>query len=247
MPRLVTALLPACLLLTLPHFDSSIPIPAPDNFRPVCLVSCSSKEHGRRYQHLAILVWARHQKPPASSCSLLSNPFHDQAATSYSSFHHRPNLYRASTTGWTIKHLQTRWRPSTKVNSRTPRATSVAFELRPAFDDKIHSIAIVTLTPRDDESDFTRIITLVYPSESVIIGRASKTASKGLVGLPENAWFNSPIMSREHAKLFMTSDGAVSPLAIYDQIFYLTEWHSGPYSRLCFNPWDLCWTTTLDT
>ncbi|KAI4286749.1 MAG: hypothetical protein L6R35_003994 [Caloplaca aegaea] len=85
--------------------------------------------------------------------------------------------------------------------------------------------AIVTLTPRDDESDFTRVITLVYPSESVIIGRASKTASKGLVGLPENAWFNSPIMSREHAKLFMTSDGAVSPLATYDQILYLTEWH----------------------
>ncbi|KAI4178471.1 MAG: hypothetical protein LQ348_005603 [Seirophora lacunosa] len=69
--------------------------------------------------------------------------------------------------------------------------------------------AIVTLTPRNDESDFTRVITLKSPSDSIIIGRASKTASKGLVGLPENAWFSSPIMSREHAKLFMASDRAV--------------------------------------
>ncbi|KAL8960485.1 MAG: hypothetical protein Q9193_002820 [Seirophora villosa] len=69
--------------------------------------------------------------------------------------------------------------------------------------------AVVTLTPRNDESDFTRVITLAYPSDSIIIGRASKTASKGLVGLPENAWFSSPIMSREHAKLFMASDRAV--------------------------------------
>ncbi|KAL8761193.1 MAG: hypothetical protein Q9184_002656 [Pyrenodesmia sp. 2 TL-2023] len=69
--------------------------------------------------------------------------------------------------------------------------------------------AVVTLTPRNEKGDFKRIITLESPNKPVVIGRASKTASKGLVGLPENAWFNSPIMSREHGKIFMTPTRAV--------------------------------------
>ncbi|KAL8904355.1 MAG: hypothetical protein Q9207_003334 [Kuettlingeria erythrocarpa] len=69
--------------------------------------------------------------------------------------------------------------------------------------------AVVTLTPRNEKSDVKRIITFDAPDTPIIIGRASKTTSKGLVGLPENAWFNSPIMSREHGKMFMTSTGAV--------------------------------------
>ncbi|KAL8927022.1 MAG: hypothetical protein Q9208_002567 [Pyrenodesmia sp. 3 TL-2023] len=71
--------------------------------------------------------------------------------------------------------------------------------------------AVVTLTPRNEKGDFKRIITLESPNKPIIIGRASKTASKGLVGLPENAWFNSPIMSREHGKIFMKATGAISP------------------------------------
>ncbi|KAL9003834.1 MAG: hypothetical protein Q9188_003315 [Gyalolechia gomerana] len=66
------------------------------------------------------------------------------------------------------------------------------------------------LIPRNDENDFTRSITLKPSDDPVIIGRASKTASKGLVPLPENAWFNSPIMSREHGKLFLAPKGEVS-------------------------------------
>ncbi|KAL8937356.1 MAG: hypothetical protein Q9216_004462 [Gyalolechia sp. 2 TL-2023] len=65
------------------------------------------------------------------------------------------------------------------------------------------------LDPRNDADDFTRSITLTLFGDPVIIGRASKTASKGLVPLPENAWFHSPIISREHGKLFLAAMGEV--------------------------------------
>ncbi|KAL8668375.1 MAG: hypothetical protein Q9168_006993 [Polycauliona sp. 1 TL-2023] len=60
------------------------------------------------------------------------------------------------------------------------------------------------------KNDLTRVIPLSPSAEPIFIGRASKTASKGLVAASENAWFDSPIMSRQHGKIFMTSSGAVS-------------------------------------
>lgn len=69
--------------------------------------------------------------------------------------------------------------------------------------------ATIFLTPRNDENDFTRSIILTPSDDPVIIGRASKTASKGLVPMSGNAWFNSPIMSREHGKLFLTPEGEI--------------------------------------
>ncbi|KAL8852285.1 MAG: hypothetical protein Q9221_002780 [Calogaya cf. arnoldii] len=66
-----------------------------------------------------------------------------------------------------------------------------------------------------DDNDYTRVITLNPSADPIFIGRASKTTSKGLVAAPENAWFDSPIMSRQHGKIFMTSAGAVSHLQIH--------------------------------
>lgn len=46
------------------------------------------------------------------------------------------------------------------------------------------------------------------------IGRASKSASKGLLGAGDNAWFDSPVMSRHHAQ--MTFDAENKNIVIED-------------------------------
>ncbi|KAL8695569.1 MAG: hypothetical protein Q9224_003344, partial [Gallowayella concinna] len=68
---------------------------------------------------------------------------------------------------------------------------------------------VVKLNPQDHKNDFTRVITLSPSSNSIYIGRASKTPSKGLVAAPENAWFDSPIMSRHHGKISVTASGVI--------------------------------------
>ncbi|KAL8826983.1 MAG: hypothetical protein Q9170_007196 [Blastenia crenularia] len=70
------------------------------------------------------------------------------------------------------------------------------------------SLRIVTvhLIPRKNENDIARFINLLAPSDDpIIIGRASKNPSKNLLPQPGNAWFDSPIMSRQHGKLFLAS------------------------------------------
>jgi len=47
------------------------------------------------------------------------------------------------------------------------------------------------------------------------IGRASKVESKGFVAMPENGWFDSPVMSRAHAEIYADMDSKVS------RIFYV--------------------------
>ena len=64
----------------------------------------------------------------------------------------------------------------------------------------------ILLTPLDNS--LPRKFTL-NPSKSFIeIGRASKTASKGLASTEDNAWFDSPIMSRSHAELIVVTNPA---------------------------------------
>ncbi|MCJ1397196.1 hypothetical protein MMC11_000388 [Xylographa trunciseda] len=61
------------------------------------------------------------------------------------------------------------------------------------------SVVIITLKPLDYSLERTFQLN---PAKSFIeIGRASKTASKGLAAAKDNAWFESPIMSRSHAEL----------------------------------------------
>ncbi|KAL1998821.1 hypothetical protein VTN02DRAFT_5519 [Thermoascus thermophilus] len=63
--------------------------------------------------------------------------------------------------------------------------------------------AVVTLRPVyfPDTLPF-RSLTLSSDSDAVKIGRASKCESKNLVPARDNAWFDSRVMSRQHAKLW---------------------------------------------
>ena len=64
-------------------------------------------------------------------------------------------------------------------------------------------IVSITLAPLD--GSLKRTFTL-NPSKTYIeIGRASKTASKGLAASKDNAWFDSPIMSRSHAEFSLVT------------------------------------------
>lgn len=46
-----------------------------------------------------------------------------------------------------------------------------------------------------------RRIKLDAEHRSVLIGRSSKASTKNLLALPSNAWFDSPVMSRNHAEI----------------------------------------------
>ncbi|MCJ1437652.1 hypothetical protein MMC27_007039 [Xylographa pallens] len=64
-------------------------------------------------------------------------------------------------------------------------------------------IVLITLKPLDYSLERTFQLN---PAKSFIeIGRASKTASKGLAAAKDNAWFESPIMSRSHAELTLVT------------------------------------------
>jgi pSer/pThr/pTyr-binding forkhead associated (FHA) protein len=54
-----------------------------------------------------------------------------------------------------------------------------------------------------------RRITLYDGKDSITIGRASKISTKGFVAGIDNAWFDSPVMSRLHARLFARMDQKV--------------------------------------
>lgn len=69
--------------------------------------------------------------------------------------------------------------------------------------------AIITLTPlttRSDPHDFIRVLKINPSDTTVVVGRASKNVDKGLVAARENAWFDSPIMSRKHAVFSINSE-----------------------------------------
>ncbi|PMD44046.1 hypothetical protein L207DRAFT_508816 [Hyaloscypha variabilis F] len=59
-----------------------------------------------------------------------------------------------------------------------------------------------------------RVFTLNPDRPSIPIGRASKSVSKGLLGAVDNAWFDSPVMSRDHAE--MTIDVEEKKITIQD-------------------------------
>lgn len=55
-----------------------------------------------------------------------------------------------------------------------------------------------------------RVLGLDADHVSIPVGRASKTVSKGLQGTQDNAWFDSPVMSRDHAELMLDVETDVS-------------------------------------
>ncbi|KAL8963917.1 MAG: hypothetical protein Q9183_004848, partial [Haloplaca sp. 2 TL-2023] len=91
---------------------------------------------------------------------------------------------------------------------------------------------IVHLTPVHDlseggEDHFPRAITLDPVKSFVIVGRASKTISKGLFPARDNAWFDSPIMSREHAELSTTIEGTDIRVFLKDLLSTHGTWLGG--------------------
>ncbi|KAI0885916.1 uncharacterized protein GGS22DRAFT_135953 [Annulohypoxylon maeteangense] len=68
-------------------------------------------------------------------------------------------------------------------------------------DDEVVTINLI-LRPIDLEpSVHKREFTLSRQRPSIRIGRASKVPAKGFVAAVDNAWFDSPVMSRQHAEL----------------------------------------------
>ncbi|MCJ1307710.1 hypothetical protein MMC25_001358 [Agyrium rufum] len=63
------------------------------------------------------------------------------------------------------------------------------------------TLTSVMVTPLNTPSPRTRTFTLNPDKPFMLIGRASKTASKGLFAEDDNCWFDSPVMSRDHAKI----------------------------------------------
>lgn len=65
----------------------------------------------------------------------------------------------------------------------------------------------ITLIPHPDSSDASpfpeREFTLSSQTPTIRIGRASKVPTKGCVAAKDNAWFESPVMSRHHAELLL--------------------------------------------
>ena len=66
-------------------------------------------------------------------------------------------------------------------------------------------IAVVTLIPIGAPHEFERVFSLNLDTKQVDIGRASRNIMKGLTASRNNAWFDSPIMSRQHAKFSLPS------------------------------------------
>lgn len=67
--------------------------------------------------------------------------------------------------------------------------------------------ANVTLTALNAKILPSKRVLNLHPDRRVIqIGRASKSISKGLLGAEDNAWFDSPVMSRDHAEISLNPD-----------------------------------------
>ncbi|KAI9768845.1 MAG: hypothetical protein M1840_004659 [Geoglossum simile] len=67
--------------------------------------------------------------------------------------------------------------------------------------------ATVTLTAVNFPDEHSPRVLKLTPSASIVkIGRASKSASKNLHPGPNNAWFDSPVISREHAQLSLVQN-----------------------------------------
>jgi pSer/pThr/pTyr-binding forkhead associated (FHA) protein len=91
---------------------------------------------------------------------------------------------------------------------------------------------VFTLTARAPGPSFIdpeRKLKLTREKPSVPIGRASKVPSKGFTAAVNNAWFESPVMSREHAEIVADFDTdptvsmfAMHPSPLLTYIFFKT-------------------------
>ncbi|KAI1270691.1 hypothetical protein F5Y18DRAFT_19658 [Xylariaceae sp. FL1019] len=75
-------------------------------------------------------------------------------------------------------------------------------------------ISVVLSERSDFKTVAERHIVLSRDHPVVPIGRASKVLAKGFVPAEDNAWFENPVMSRDHARLSAVLDSHASP-AVY--------------------------------
>jgi hypothetical protein len=75
---------------------------------------------------------------------------------------------------------------------------------------------VVTLTPvySPDTLPF-RSLTFLSNNDTVPVGRASKSETKNLVPNHDNGWFDSRVMSREHAVIGVKMEDKVSLLRLF--------------------------------
>ncbi|KAI1336117.1 hypothetical protein F5Y15DRAFT_219459 [Xylariaceae sp. FL0016] len=79
-----------------------------------------------------------------------------------------------------------------------------------------HGKVIITLSSRTPGPIAERRIVLTRAVPSIRVGRASKVSSKGFVAAIDNAWFESPVMSREHAMITADFDSDPTTISIKD-------------------------------
>ena len=117
--------------------------------------------------------------------------------------------------------LSTDLRLSTKLDSQgcrrylvdtvTMDAQGMPSCTSPRFRFPYSLIAVhVTLTALNgDIYPAERILNLRPDRPVICVGRASKSINKGIVGAADNAWFDSPVMSRNHAELSLNLEDNV--------------------------------------
>ncbi|PVH84485.1 SMAD/FHA domain-containing protein [Cadophora sp. DSE1049] len=64
-----------------------------------------------------------------------------------------------------------------------------------------HQAKVILTALNGDLSIAERTLTLTAKDNAVPVGRASKSVTKGILGAVDNAWFDSPVMSRNHATI----------------------------------------------
>ncbi|KAI1658078.1 hypothetical protein F4813DRAFT_388860 [Daldinia decipiens] len=88
------------------------------------------------------------------------------------------------------------------------------------FSRNDDEVIIVTLVCRPHGSHVSafpkRQFVLSSQNPSIRIGRASKVPTKGFVASIDNAWFDSPVMSRNHAELVLDLDSIPKSVIIKD-------------------------------
>ncbi|KAH7356747.1 hypothetical protein BKA65DRAFT_474548 [Rhexocercosporidium sp. MPI-PUGE-AT-0058] len=69
-----------------------------------------------------------------------------------------------------------------------------------------HQVQVTLRALNGDLSIAERNLTLNNKDKAIPVGRASKSVTKGILGAADNAWFDSPVMSRNHATIELNSE-----------------------------------------
>jgi hypothetical protein len=93
------------------------------------------------------------------------------------------------------------------VSSHTPSSSAPTTVDRETDIDVIVTLTFIPINFNDAIA--RRILTLTSDKDVIAIGRASKVEAKQLLPACDNAWFDSRVMSRKHAKIFMFPDRKV--------------------------------------